>query len=265
MTMSREFKFTEAKCPFDIDPAVRALTAPQLRQHVAEFQALLNEPCDEHTLHAFLAGRSYFFNDLIRLYNPFPVYSKVKLGHQHEMDFVCVEVGSLGVEWRFVEIESPAKCCFTKSDELSADFFRAVEQVRTWSGWFRENISYAGEMFPYLDQPSFFLFMGKRSDLNERRRNALKRFQYDCRQWLTVRTLDRFGSMAESCENLVREDGGHWLAPLRAYSHAEFASRSPAPAFAWLDDNEYLEDASSRYLADRMSEREARAVREVGS
>lgn len=254
----RIFKLTKASCPYPVDPAVRALSTLRLQEDVAGFVDLLDGPSDEGALHAHLINRSYFFNGLIRLFNPFPVYSKVKLGHQYEVDFVCVEVGSLGVEWRFVEIESPAKSCFTKRDELSADFHKAVEQVRAWSHWFRENNAFAQKLFPHLDNPSFVLFVGKRRDLNERRRAVMRRFQFDNRHWLTVHTLDRFASMARGCADLLGAEGGNWLAPLRAYSHSEFVERLPSQAFDWLTGNQFLQDATSHFRSERLSEREAR-------
>src|SRR6266568_1991084 len=105
--------FSKPRTRFIVDPLVRKLTTKIVEQDADEFEDLLDRKVSEAVIHDFLAQRSYFFNGVIRLYGLSPLYSKIRLGSEHEIDFVCFDTGSYGPEWRLVEIEGPCKRLFT--------------------------------------------------------------------------------------------------------------------------------------------------------
>jgi hypothetical protein len=84
--------------PIEIDPCVKALTPKQVEKDADEFKCLLDSLVSEQTLHEFLAYHSYFFNGIIRLSGVSPLYSKIRLGSEFEVDFACFDTGSFGPE-----------------------------------------------------------------------------------------------------------------------------------------------------------------------
>ena len=71
----------------EIDPLVKSLTEDRLDNDIVEYRALLDANVPEERIHNFLSNHTYFFNGVIRLFGSCPVYSKVKLGHNYEVDF----------------------------------------------------------------------------------------------------------------------------------------------------------------------------------
>jgi hypothetical protein len=82
-----------------VDSLVAALTSDQVRQDVAAYQSILDRNESEAALHRFLAEHTYFFNGAVRLHGHSPVYSKVKLGCDYEVDFAWFDTSSFGPEW----------------------------------------------------------------------------------------------------------------------------------------------------------------------
>ncbi len=120
-----------------VNPRVpMALMRKRQTSEIREFLHLLDAKAHERSIHKFLANHSYFFNRLIRLDGKSPLYSKVRLGADYEVDFAFFDSGSVGPEWHLVEIESPAAALFTKSGHLSADLTRAIQQIRDWQSWY---------------------------------------------------------------------------------------------------------------------------------
>lgn len=239
-----------------VDPKVRALTKEELSGEVRRFRKLLDEQVEERVIHDFLASHSYFFNGILRLYGRSPLYSKVKLGNDHEVDFAWFDTGSYGAEWRLVEIESPKRPMFTKAGEPSGWLNHALQQVRDWNAWVHENVDYARKLMPHVEYPLCYVFVGRRSDLTPEATKRLKRLRYELRMSTEIRTLDWIADSATSVASLIGEDGGDWDVPARAYSQADLRAREPASAFEWLDlpqQQRWLRDG----LRYRLEEREA--------
>src|SRR4051812_34779931 len=106
--------------PQSVDPLIQRLTSKQVAHEVASFQRMLDSKVREQKLQEFLAGHSYFFNKMLDPYIQTPLYSKIKLGHHHEVDFAWLYNDSFGPEWRLIEIEKPGTALFTKSGNASA-------------------------------------------------------------------------------------------------------------------------------------------------
>ena len=142
-------KFERPK-PLPVDPLVKALSERQIEKDVNEYKSLLDSEVPESEIHKFLASHTYFFNTILRLFGVSPVYSKIKLGSQYEVDFAFFDTGSFGPEWYLIEIEPPSKRMFTKSGDPSADLTHAVQQVRDWHSWIHDNADYARKLMPHI-------------------------------------------------------------------------------------------------------------------
>lgn len=222
------------------------LTNETIDQDISEYLRLLDERSAEAKVQAFLAAHPYFFNGLTRCGTP--LYSRVKFGAEYEADFVFCDPSSYGVEWYFVEIESPASKMFTKKGDPSSPLYHAMEQVRDWQRWIHENLSYVRRLLPLIEYPFAYIFIGRRSELDEKTRPKLRRLNYDNRSIMEIHTLDSFVSMAESVKTL-----GSWEYS-NAFSHAELARKQPPSSFAWLADEHtafYKERAKHELLEER--------------
>ncbi len=225
----------ERSSRISIDPLVKKLTPRQVEDDAQEYAGLLDAQATEAKVHEFLASHSYFFNGVIRLYGCSPLYSKIRLGSEYEVDFVCFDSGSYGPEWRLIEIEGPNKRLFTKSGQPSADLLHAIQQVRDWHTWIHDNLDYARKVMPQIEYPLGYVFVGRRSELSSSDRKKLCRLAYDNRALLKIHTLDRFEGMARSVLTLVGESGGHWPVPMRALSHRNLSQGLPKEAAKWIN------------------------------
>jgi hypothetical protein len=248
-------EFERAEALLKADPEVKQLTIPNIDEDISNFQTILSSGTESEA-HDFLSHKTYFFNDMLRLYSHTAVWSKVKFGHEYECDFAFFELGSYGVEWRFMELESPSMQLTKKSGEPTAQFNHALNQIRDWDEWIRENISYANRWFPLIDFPLYYIVAGRRSQIDELSRKRLKRIQQDFRGNLLLKTYDRFVSNAETVKYLVRDDkGGNWPVPMKAFSHNDFMNRRPAHSFDALD-NDRTQSRTLLRQDDRRRERE---------
>jgi hypothetical protein len=236
---------------FALDPAVRALTGERIEQDVAEFARILDDGTDEELVHRFLASHTYFFNGIIRLFGPSPVYSKVKLGSQFVTDFAWFDGGSSGPEWRFVEIEGPRHALFTRSGEPSARLHHAIQQVRDWHAWIHQHLEYARRLLTYVEYPLGYVFMGRRADLTTPNRERLRRLAYENRAHVHIHSLDWLVDAARSVKPMVHHGGG-WQVPMNAFTHADLEAQRPAESFAWLRRPDL-----HNYPEERLAERDA--------
>lgn len=231
-----EVKFKRATNLAAIDPSVRQLTRKRLRADIAEYKALLDARVSESRIHVFLSSHSYFFNGLLRLFGYSPLYSKIKLGHNFEVDFAWFDTGSDGPEWCLAEIESPKRSMFTRAGDPSAWLTHAIQQVLDWHSWIHDNVAYARHLMPYIEYPLGLVFIGRRHELTSSTRKKLRRLCYEHRMSLEIHTLDWFISAAESVDNLiVARRGGAWLLPMKALSHRDLAGGLPPLAKGWME------------------------------
>jgi hypothetical protein len=235
-----------------VDQAVRDLSPTGIEADIREYQGILSSGGSEETVHTFLAAHSYFFNGILRLFAPSPLYSKVKLGSQHVTDFAWFDSASSGPEWRFAEIEGPRCALFTKSGEPSAHLHHAIQQVRDWHAWIHEHLEYARRLLVHVEYPLGYVFVGRRSELTETSKARLRRLSYENRAHVHIHTLDWFVDAARGVTNLVEKGGGSWPVPMSAFSHADLEAQRPAEAYAWLRRSDLDADPE-----ERMAEREA--------
>lgn len=189
---------------FPVDPLVRALTRTKVDADIAEYLKLLDGGAAEAAVHQFLATHFYFFNGLIRLFDVSPLYSKVKLGSQYEVDFAFFDLTSFGPEWNLIEIEAPSRQMFTKAGNPTAALTHAIQQVRDWHAWVHENLDYARKLMPKIEYPMGYVFIGRRVHLTSAAKEKLRRFAYENRNFLHIHTLDWFAGWAHSVKDLLR-------------------------------------------------------------
>jgi hypothetical protein len=240
-----------------IDPAVRRLSAEEVGQHIAQYVCLLDSEVREGEIHKFLATHSYFFNGIIRLFGRSPIYSKIKLGSNYEVDFAFFDTGSFGPEWHLIEIEPPSARMFNRKGDPTATLTHAMGQVRKWHAWVHDNLSYAQKLMPHIEYPLGYVFLGRRRELTHKTMHCLRELAHDHRRALRIHTLDWFVDAAHSVKKLLSDSGsrGGWPVPMHAMSHSDLAAQRPDFAFDWLNRADHTQElASSQQL--RMNARE---------
>ena len=220
----------------EIDPLVKRITAQNIKEDIDEYRSLIDRNAPEEVIHQFLANHSYFFNDLIRLFNSSPLYSKIKLGSDFELDFCFMDPSSFGPNWVFIEIEKPEYKLFNKSGDPSNKLSHAIRQVQDWQNWVSENISYARKTMPGINYPRGYVFIGRRKELEGKPEliNRLERINYDNRLSVEVRTFDYFITSALSVLNLLNKENlnGFWDLPLKALGNTNLKMGFP---IEWRD------------------------------
>ena len=100
------------------------------------------------------------------------VISKLKLGSEHETDFVVVREGySNGTIYELIEIESPHTKLFDSSGKPSSKFNMALQQVRDWKRWLVDNKNQFKRILPTINTKvlqnsriQFKIIIGRRTD-----------------------------------------------------------------------------------------------------
>lgn len=256
------FKKQDPDDDIPFDPLVEALSLTQIQKDVKKYQKLLDGTSTEHDIHEFLANHSYFFNTLIRLYGVSPLYSKIKLGSNFEVDFAYFDTSSYGPEWELVEIESPKQKLFKKNGDPTAALTHAIRQLEEWHSWIHENLDYARKLMPYIEYPMGYIFMGRRKDLTIEDAKRLKRLNFTYRKSVEIHTLDYFTSGAQSVINIVeKENQGDWPLAMKALSHSDLAAGLPRYAQTFLE-NWKSERKRSVFKEELLKERDSRQSRE---
>jgi hypothetical protein len=109
---------------------------PELAKELA---VILHEAKDERPLQEFYKQHPYM------LALSFPVhccwvFPKPRLGGGILVpDFLLCDKNSLGYRWILIELESPTMEVTNKNEALSSDCHHAVEQIRDYRRWLRDN------------------------------------------------------------------------------------------------------------------------------
>ena len=128
--------------------------------------------------------------------------SKLKLGADYETDFVIVKEGySDGTIFELIEIESPHTTLFDKSGKPSAKFNSALQQIRDWKRFLKNNKSTFRRVFPTINtriisdsRLRFKIIIGRRNnDLEE----LEKRRQISEEENIEIISFDRLTELAQ--------------------------------------------------------------------
>lgn len=108
---------------------------------VDELERLLDREVSENQLQAYLTENRYLLGQMFQ--HCYYVFPRVNLGSEYEADYFCLDQPSSGIEWYGVEIECSTKQVITKSGRKRAELEHALQQVRDWRSWVRNNMAYA--------------------------------------------------------------------------------------------------------------------------
>lgn len=144
--------------------------------------SLLKQKESEETYHQFLAEHAGFF--LVTLYDSESiVVSKLRLGADYVVDFIKThDHRSAGIQFEFIELETPWSAPYTKSGKPSSRLVTALQQIENWKRWMKENKYEFRRLFPLynkgipLDERyKFTIIIGNRENSEQwlERRNQL--------------------------------------------------------------------------------------------
>jgi len=240
-----------------MDPLIRELTSKKVAAEADEFTRLLDSKARESKLQEFLASHSYFFSGMIDVYSPSPLYSKVKLGHDYEVDFAWLHFDSFGPEWRLVEIGSPGSDLLTKSGDPSPALAHAMQQARDWCAWIHDHTEYAQKLMPQISHPLCHIFLGRRKDITPANRERLRKIRYDSRSEMMIHTLDWFVRAGQVFGQYIGPDGPTWQIPMKVLTHRDLKNGLPAEVQDWV-----AESQSELMTERRLDQRRAKWVRD---
>lgn len=229
-----------------------SLTSADVQDHIREYVSLLKDSSDERPVHRFLASHSYFFAHLLRLNGQSPLYSKIKLGNEYEMDFAGFDKSSVGPEWYLIEIESPTRKLFTKAGRPSAKLTHTIQQVSDWRDWVQENLPSARKLMPYIDHPLGYIFMGRRNDLDQQGQTLLRRIITENRLYFRIHSLDRLTDWATDVLNVM---GRPMSLQMNALTHKDLRRGLPADAQQYMSHFVPMLINSKRYPKEMLEDR----------
>lgn len=112
-----------------------------------------------------LKNNSFLFYELYsRKYAIQPAFHEVSFGDTYRCDFAWLNDNSDGPEWVLVEIEKPRMDLFIKSNDPSAKFNQAIEQVKRWQRYFSENPLEKNRVFGAVARFRYILVAGNGTD-----------------------------------------------------------------------------------------------------
>lgn len=134
---------------------------------VLEWTNLLDQNLTENYYHQYLSKNAGLF---LGKENCHLVISKLKMGSELETDFVTLTDNfSNGNQFELIEIKQPGAKLFTSKGLMTADFNRAVQQIRDWKRWLIDNPSWFRKYLPTLSTRVVFnshlkfkIFIGRR-------------------------------------------------------------------------------------------------------
>lgn len=146
-----------------------------------KWQSLIDCPgVKEADIHEFLSDHSslFFGEDVF-------VISKAELGCDFQADFViATDKASYGIDYKFVEIETPQSPVYTRRGDPSARLTHALQQILNWKAWLTRHRGHVRRFFPSeywgwdeFTNLSFCVVIGRRSSSTSQiaKRNALAR------------------------------------------------------------------------------------------
>lgn len=115
---------------------------------ILEWMSLLDQSLTENYYHKYLSKNAGLF---LGAENCHLVISKLKMGSELETDFVTLSDGfSNGNQFELIEIKQPGTKLFTSKGLMTADFNRAVQQIRDWKRWLIDNPTWLRKYLPTI-------------------------------------------------------------------------------------------------------------------
>lgn len=110
-----------------------------------------------------LKKNSFLFYELYgRKFAIQPVFHEINFGAKLRCDFAWLNDNSDGPEWVLVEVEKPRMKIFSRNGKPAAELNDAIEQVKSWDRYFKENPSEKRRIFGAVSRFKFILVAGDR-------------------------------------------------------------------------------------------------------
>jgi hypothetical protein len=87
---------------------------------------------DERPIQAHLVANPRLFVPLLGGRHGRWVRPQVRFGDRYVADFMIADADSVGIHWRFVELESPRVPMFIRNGELAEKARRGIHQIQQW-------------------------------------------------------------------------------------------------------------------------------------
>ncbi len=181
---------------------------------VSELKQLVDSKALEERLQQHLTEHPYILSE--QFGHCHHVFAKIRLGGKFEADFFCLDIPSPGKRWIGVEIESPDVPVITKAGRKSAKLEHALQQIRDWRSWIRENLSTArnvpqsgGAGLEDID-PNFFgwVIIGRRATFTDKFNELRNQVEHD--EHISIRSWDGILDWAN-------KRASHWYQHIKAF------------------------------------------------
>jgi hypothetical protein len=153
-------------------------------------RAFLNN--SETDLLSILKDNAFLFYELFsRKYSVQPIFREITFGSKYRCDFAWLNENSDGPEWVLVEIEKPKMKLFTTTKKPSMELNSAIEQVKSWARYFKENPLEKKRIFGAVSKFRFILVAGNKNDW-ESENAILWRSYHNANSEIEIRSTDIF-------------------------------------------------------------------------
>lgn len=161
-----------------------------------KWHSLIENPrVKESDIQEFLSNHSsLFFGEAVF------VISRAELGSDFQADFViATDEASYGINYKFVEIETPQSSVYTRRGDPSARLTHAIQQVLNWKTWLTRHRGHVRRFFPSkywgweeFANLSFCIVIGRRTAQSSvtAKRNVLAQ-----ETRISIRSFDHFTDM----------------------------------------------------------------------
>lgn len=174
---------------------------PRLEELLNNFRSLLEDTTKEQELQDFIEANSI----LIAPYSQKEdVYPKYKLGKEHITDFIIENKPPTPFSHTCIEIEPASEPLFLRAKgyetQLTQRTNHAIEQLRDWRIWIRDNIAYLKNDFPSFDQCEYILIIGRGNSFTTMQRRKITELNAE-HNWRSVYTYD---DLADRLDQLIK-------------------------------------------------------------
>jgi len=150
---------------------------------------------------AILKDNSFLFYDLFsRKYAVQPIFRELNFGGNFRCDFAWLNDNSSGPEWVVVEIEKPKMELFRIDGRPTAPFQAAIEQVKNWDQYFRQNQAEMRRIFGAVAQFRFVLVTGSYEEWQTEHAQKWRMYHHQTSE-IEIRSMQTFFNSIEIVKN----------------------------------------------------------------
>lgn len=183
-------------------------TNPANAWNIIKAAKQLNEAFEQNSellLLEILKNNSFLFYELYeRKYGMQPVFYEVNLGAKLRCDFAWLNDNSDGPEWVLVEVEKPRMRVFNKNGKPTSELNNAIEQVKSWHRYFKENPLEKRRIFGAVSRFRYILIAGDKESWSSEK--AIKwRADNNTETNIEIRSTDVFDRALKLIKSNPRE------------------------------------------------------------